>query len=163
MRSARVGAAVAGPLLALVMSTSASAAPASTSTTTDSFAVSIEVLNPCTGEPVLLQGTARVTEHVTSDAAGGFTGNFYSTFSGRATGLLTGTVYRVQTRQMDNQTHIGSAGATETTGMFSTRYVATAGEPGGFRSSLVYHYTQTPTGTVFWVENRDEECGVSAT
>ena len=163
MNTAGVTAVAAAPLLALVLSGAAHAAPATTSTTTESFPVSIEVANPCTGERVLLEGTARLTDHTTQDAGGGFTGNFYSTFTGRATGLVTGTVYRVHARQMDNQTHIGDQGATETTGMFRTQYVATGGEAGGFSSSLVYHYAMTPTGSILSMENLDEECGVPAT
>ena len=136
-------------LAGLLMGTTGSAlAQATTTTTTEKVPRTIEGVNPCTGEPLLIEGVSHVVIHETTDASGGRTQIYFGAFTGSARDLESGTTYRAVNVQLDNQAHFSADGATESTDVITIHFIALGKSQESFYSQITHHSTINANGEV---------------
>ena len=136
-------------LVGLLMGTTGSAlAQAVTTTTTEAVPVTFVGVNPCTGEPLLIEGVSHVVIHETTDASGGRTQIYFGAFTGSALGQVSGTRYRLVNVQLDNQAHFSVDGATESTDVLTIHFIALGKLQESFYSQITHHSTINANGEV---------------
>ncbi len=130
----------------LIGTTTTALARAITTTTTEVVPIVIESTNPCTGEPLLVEGVGHVVIHETTDASGGLTQINFGAFTGSARGLESDTRYRLVNVQLDNQAHFSADGASETTDVLTIHFIALGNTQESFYSQITHHSTFNANG-----------------
>ncbi len=146
---------LASGVVAVASALSFAAAPAAAETVTLSTRTALSVINPCTGEKVLVTGTVRVEEHerVSTTGAVHYLSVVSATgFRGEAVDMLASQPARYVTSDQ-TLSEYNSGSATETT--FAQRQVYNRlGEDGSlvarddFRLTLFVHATTTANGRI---------------
>jgi len=114
-----------------------------------------EVTNPCTGEPVAINGTLDTIVQVTPDASGGFHDKIHTTSKGTGVGLFSATRY-VYSEEFDSEMTV--AGATTQTQTLN-HFLTSAGTADNFFFKMTLHLTVNAMGVpTASVDNFDSGC-----
>jgi hypothetical protein len=128
-----------------------------TDTFTDHF-TDFVLDHPCTGEPVVLSGTATTLLHFTNSEQ---LVNFRQLFTihGTGVGTISGEMYTFQQNFSDvsNTDFSDFSPFSQTFGPIPTTFVATGEEP-DFRANTFFHLVATPSGQQTIVEFGDASC-----
>lgn len=149
------------PLMALLLVGATSSALAQAAPVTERTTIPLSTVigdNPCTGEPVALEGELLVVSHITENAGGGFTANiFLIPQRVRGVGLVSGSAYLFNGATHSSFTLNGPA-QNQVTDTFTSNLVS----PGGGGNLLVtgvFHETVDANGEITaLVENVAARC-----
>jgi hypothetical protein len=143
----------------VVLTAGAALAKAETVQSVENIPVSGELAdNPCTDEPVTLEGTLHLVRHTTTTPDGRDVSTVSSTFQGHGVGALSGTQYTLVTGDHIRSIYDPDTGMYIQTNNVSLRWLS-QGEGGDIKTRSVFHITQQPDGTyTAWVENFDSQC-----
>jgi hypothetical protein len=100
------------------------------------------VMDPCTGEPVAIEGTLDTIVEITPDASGGFHNKIHNASKGTGVGLVSSTRYTYSEELDSELTSAGAATETQTLNHFLT----SAGSSDNFFFKMTVHTTVNGTG-----------------
>jgi len=108
------------------------------------------IVNPCTGEEVLVNGTFSALVHVTEDPNGGTHFKIYTSFWGRGVSA-SGAKYVVKGHEQSHHiTNIGGDSAFENTTPILTKYIRQGETPPNddFEAKVLFHTTINANGEI---------------